>query len=316
MKPMLAALFLLVVTSLSAQKIEKYYDYTWKEVQDPTRARFYSLIEKKDSVWSRRDYYIHERTIQMQGYYKDRDCKTEHGEFTYYFNNGKLQMIGSYVNGNKSGSWITYHENGMMSDSVYYDEHGWIMGTSLGWHENGVMSDSTIIYPDGSGLSISWWDNGNPSAAGRYAPGKKLHAKWQYFYSNGKLSSEEVYDQGTLVNKQYYDEEGRKLSDTTTRDRTASFPGGLKEWQKYLERHIYFPPQYKFTNGDEAVVIVRFAVNEEGVVSEVTVTSSLHPDFDKIAVDVIKHSPKWDPALSHNRRIKEYRLQPVGFVQQ
>ena len=51
---MLAAILLVVcVTSLSAQKIEKYYDYTWKEVQDPTRARFYSLIEKKDSVWSR-----------------------------------------------------------------------------------------------------------------------------------------------------------------------------------------------------------------------------------------------------------------------
>lgn len=317
MKLTLVFLLLFIsIASLQAQKIEEYYDYNWKEVEDPTKACFYSLIEKQDSVWSRQDYYIRERKLQMQGYYKDADCKIENGEFTYYYNNGYLQMKGGYVNGKKYGTWIGFHENGMMSDSVFYDEHGWIIGKSLGWHANGMMADSTVINADGSGVSIFWWENGNPSAAGRYGPGKKLNGKWQYFYSNGQLASLETYENGKLVNKEYYDEKGVKQTDTTNHDREATFPGGLKAWQKYLEKNLYFPTQYKFTNGDQAVVVVRFAVDEDGSVSEATVIASLHPDFDKIAVDVIKRSPKWIPAISHNRKIKEYHSQPVTFVQQ
>src|SRR6478672_1541890 len=97
--------FLVVVSvvSLHAQKIEKYYDYLWKEVSDPSKARFYSLIEKKGNIWSRQDYFIHERSLQMQGYYKDADCKVEDGEFTFYYYNRRLQMKGRYVNGKKSG---------------------------------------------------------------------------------------------------------------------------------------------------------------------------------------------------------------------
>ena len=309
-------LVVISVVSLHAQQIEKYYDYMWKEVSDPTRARYYSLIEKKDSVWSRQDYFIREQSLQMQGYYKDSACKIKHGEFSYYYYNRQLEMKGSYVNGKKSGVWISFHENGMMEDSIFYNEHGSVMGTSLGWHANGVMSDSTVINPDGSGVSVSWWENANPSSAGRYGPGHKQQGKWQYFYSNGKLASLETYNNGTLVDKLYYDEQGAQLSDTTNHDREGSFPGGLKAWQNYLTKHIYFPPNYRFTNGDQAVVLVRFAVNEDGSVSEATVISSLHPDFDKIALDVIRRSPKWIPAISHNRKIKQYNTQPVTFAQE
>jgi antitoxin component YwqK of YwqJK toxin-antitoxin module len=300
---------------LHSQKIEKFYNYQWKEVTDVTKARFYSIIEKKDSLWQRQDFYIREAKLQMTGYYKDAECKVEQGEFTWFHPNGHLQTIGKYINGKKNGVWLSFHDNGMMSDSVSYNENGWVFGTRLGWHANGQMADSTVINPDGSGVSVYWWENGNPSAAGRYAPGYKLHGKWQYFRSNGQLASLETYNYGKLIDKEYYDETGVKQTDTTNRDRAASFPGGLDAWQKYLQKNLYFPSQYQFVNGDQAVVMVRFAVNEDGSVSEPTVTISLHPDFDKIALDVIRRSPKWIPAISHNRKIKEYHSQPVTFAQ-
>src|SRR5689334_3466373 len=116
MKLILPVLLLFFSASiLKAQKIERYYDYTWKEVSDATKARFYSLIEKEDSVWNRKDYYLREGRLQMQGYYKDADCKIEHGDFTWYHPNGYLQTKGRYSNGKKSGVWLSFHENGMMS---------------------------------------------------------------------------------------------------------------------------------------------------------------------------------------------------------
>jgi hypothetical protein len=56
-------------------------------------------------------------------------------------------------------------------------------------------------------------------------------------------------------------------------------------------------------------------VDEEGLIQDAEVTGSLHPDFDKIALEAIKNSPKWIPAIDHNRKIKAYRRQPVTFAQ-
>lgn len=307
-------LLLFATTVLHAQKIEKYYDYKWEPVTEVSMARFYALIQKQDSLWRREDYFLREARLQMSGYYKDADCKIPHGEFYHFYNNGNIEYKGRYVNGKKFGTWLGFHENGMMSDSVNYNEMGWIMGTRLGWHSNGMMADSTIIHPDGSGVSIHWWDNGRPSAAGYYSKGKLQHGKWQYFHKNGELASIEIYHDGRIISKEHYDETGERSKDTTNKDHQAEFPGGMKAWQKYLYKKLYFPEQYQFTNGDQAVVVVRFAVNEDGTISEITVTAPLHPDFDRLAVDAIRSSPKWKPAVSHNRNIKEYRTQPVTFA--
>jgi TonB family protein len=317
MKTILFFFFLLLIsTCIQAQKIEKYYDYNWKPVEDPARARYYSIVEKKDSGWSRLDYFIREGRLQMAGFFKDPDCKINHGAFAFYHANGYQQSKGKYLNGKRYGTWLWFHENGSLSDSSTYTIEGWVMGTRMAWHANGMIADSTVIHPDGSGVSVLWWDNGHPSTAGRYAPGFKKNGKWQYFHSNGQIGSQETYDHDRLTTKVYYDENGVQQTDTTNRDGEATFPGGLAVWQKFLQKNIYFPSQYKITNADQAVVMVRFAITEDGTVSEVTVTDSFHPDIDKIAVEAVKKSPKWKPAISHNRKMKEYHSQPVTFSQE
>ena len=202
----------------------------------------------------------------------------------------------------------------MMQDSATY-VNGTVIGIRLGWYPNGFPSDSSSFNADGSGMSITWFDNGNPASAGLYTTGTKQQGKWKYFHRNGQLSSIEDYAVGQLLSKQYFDENGMALSDTTTKEKEAQFPGGNKAWQKYLLKQLYFPTEYKITNADQAVVVVDWVVNEDGTVSDVKVTSPLHPAFEKIAVEAISKSPKWEPAISHNRTIKAYRRQPVTFSQ-
>jgi TonB family protein len=315
MKPLLLLPFLIFFTSLFAQKTESYYDFHWRPVADASRAAYLAVMEKKDSGWSRKDYFLREGRMQMDGFYKDEDCKVPHGNFRNFFRNGRPKSLGRYVDGKRYGTWLSFHENGVLSDSATYIAEGILMGTRMGWHANGYLSDSTVINPDGSGVAIHWWDNGNPSVAGLYAPGFKKQGKWKYFHQNGQLASLETYNADVLVNKEYFDEKGVPQSDTTTRDGEAVFPGGMKAWGKYLSEHLYFPAQYKFTNDGQVTVLVRFAVNEDGSVSDVEVTSSFHKDFDQIAVNIIKRSPKWIPASSHNRKLKEYHEQPVTFAQ-
>lgn len=305
---------LLVHIICSAQKIELYYDYTWHQTEDVGRARYYTLIEKKDTLWNRKDYYLKERRLQMQGDYQDKDTKIEQGIFQYYYPNGVLSSVGAYSNGKKTGVWLGYHDNGFMKDSMMY-ESGNIIGTRMGWHNNGFFSDSSIYENDGSGLTIEWFHTGIPSDAGRFSAGRKRNGKWQFFHSNGQLSSVEVYLTGQLISRQYFNESGDAMNDTTNTDRDATFPGGAPAWKKYLEKNLYFPSQYKITGSDQVIVVVDWVIDTDGSVQQVKVSAPFHPDFDKIAASVIQKSPKWIAAVSHNRKIKFYMQQPVTFAQ-
>jgi len=307
-------LLLFVAINVVGQKIEKFYDFAWKP-SEPVYARFYVAIEKKDSLWQREDYFIKERSLQMKGSYLDSACKIAHGSFKYYYANRSLQYIGNCIQNKKEGLWLSYHANGIMSDSTVYANDN-PTGTSLGWHSNGYPSDSAVYNADGSGVKVTWFDNGVPASAGRYAAGYKQNGKWQYFHKNGRTSANEVYNNGVLINKEYFNEEGVRIADTTNKDREASFNGGKDAWQKFILKQLYFPDQYKIVNADKIVVVVDAVIDEDGKVTDVNVAVPFHPDFDRIAVNALKKSPKWTPAMSHNRRVQYKIRQAVYFAQE
>lgn len=314
MKATITTLLFLLCFFVHAQKIEQFYDYRWRPT-DVANACFYTVIEPQNSLWQRKDYFIRQRTLQMAGAYKDKECEVPQGPFSYYYVTGSLEFTGSYEDGKRQGLWLHYHPNGMMKDSATYNNDQ-VVGMSLSWHPNGYPADSSVIQNDGSGMSVSWFDNGNPSAAGRFTEGKKQHGKWQYFHKNGQLSAEEVFDAGKLVSRNYFDENGTAIQDTTNKDREASFVGGLSAWQRYLSKQVYFPKGYEITNSDQAVVVVTLTIDEEGKVEDAWVNTPFHPEFDKLALAAVRKSPKWQPAISHNRKVKYYARQPVTFAQQ
>jgi antitoxin component YwqK of YwqJK toxin-antitoxin module len=296
----------------NAQKIERYYTYQWKDT-DVAHARFYSVTEPTDSGWHRLDYYVHGPSLQMEGWYEDSACKRRNGKFTYAYPDRKIESVGRYLHGKKEGLWLTYHYNGMLADSTVYAA-GHPIGVGLGYYPDGMPADSCIYQSDGSGAEVKWYRNGNPSSAGVMADFKQ-HGKWQYFHENGKLSALELYDHGKLLQRQYFDETGQPMPDTTNHDKKASFKGGLDGWLKYLNNHLYFPNDYKIVNSDLAAVVISGTIDEEGNVKDIYVSTPFYPPFEKIAIDVIRRSPKWQPAIDHNRRVESQFRQPVVFSQ-
>jgi len=313
MRSSLLYILLFLSVGVHAQHIERYYDYL-RRPAEPVTARLYSEMNKKDSVWERKDYFIHERSLQMHGYYFDTACKIPHGYFQFFYPNKHLSSAGLCDHGKKEGLWMSFYPNGMTRDSVNY-LHGDTTGTSYSWYPNGYMRDSAVWNADGSGVEVSWFDNGNPSSAGRYSGGHKLNGDWQFFHKNGRLSALETYHDGLLTESKYFDEEGNGVGDTAIVERKASFPGGSKAWIKYINKHVYFPDRYKFENADSAIVVIAAVVDEDGNVTDVEVNTPLYPAFDDIALTAVKKSPKWIPAMQHNRRVKWYFLETVHFWQ-
>jgi antitoxin component YwqK of YwqJK toxin-antitoxin module len=307
----LCILLLLLASQSNAQKKEKYYDYKWKECE-PNAARFYSRIIKTDSGYYREDFFIKESILQMSGTFEDSLYKIKNGTFHYYHANGVIDSYGKYVHGKKEGVWLSFHRNRIMSDSTVFLNDKQI-GTSLSWYPNGFICDSIYTSETGSGVKVIWFDNGVPSVAGKYADNQKKEGIWKYFRKNGTISCREIYRNSNLITKQYFDENGKIINDTTIKDCLAQFPGGVEAWIKYLSKHIYFPDQYKIINSDVAKVVVAFVVNEEGDIEDVYMKVPFHKAFDIIAEKTIKKSPKWKPAIQNNRNIKCYFEQVVNF---
>lgn len=314
MKVFLFLLNLVITLNSYSQKIEKYYNYKWQEckIED---ARFYSTITKTDTGWYREDYFVNLNSLHMTGTYADEECKISNGLFNYYYSNRRLQYSGKFIRNKKEGLWLSYYYNGMMSDSSVYI-NGRKVGTGLSWYPNGYISDSVVSITNGKSVYVSWFDNGNPSCVGRHSERNKKDGKWKYYHKNGKLSSIELFKEGTLLDKQYYDDEGNSVEDTTNKETGAEFKGGEKAWQKYLAKNLYFPSNYILINANKVVVVVDFVISEDGTVENAYTSVPFDAEFDRIALKIINQSPKWIPASQNNRHVKQYIRQVVVFAQQ
>ena len=296
----------------SAQKIEKYYDFNW-HLCEPYKARYYTSIEYKKGLWEREDYYIHEKSLQMKGNYHDSACKVPEGIFYFFHPNTKLESTGKYVNGQKDSLWLSYYSNGMMKDSTFYT-NGQPTGISMGWFYDGSQRDSVNYRLNGTSVHVTWFANGNPSSAGIMI-GDTQQGPWTYFHQNGNLSAKEVYDHSKLISREYYDEDGKQMDDTSNHDRRTSFAAGEKAWAKYVLSKIYFPAGLKLVGGDQAYVVVGATIDEDGKITNPEIVSPFVPEFNEIALDMMKKAPKWLPAIDHNRKVKAEIRQPVTFAQ-
>ncbi|HUZ58663.1 MAG TPA: hypothetical protein VMU83_07770 [Hanamia sp.] len=297
---------------ISAQKTEAYYDYMWKS-STPANARFFSVVTKTESGWLRQDYFLGTKSLQMSGLFEDSANKIANGFFRFYYANGISESYGRNVHNKKEGLWVRYHPNGMMDDSTWY-VNGNPLGASFGWHSNGALSDSIMYNPGGSAVEVDWYSNRSPSGAGRLMNGK-LNGMWIFFHNNGKVAAREMYDNGKLLSREYYDTAGMQ-EDTTSRDRIAAFPGGKAAWTKFVYKHIFFPGEYKLVNSDQVTVVVTATIDEDGNVVDPYVEVPFYKDFDNIAIKVFKKSPKWLPAIQHNRTVVQKIRQPITFAQE
>lgn len=92
-------------------------------------------------------------------------------------------------------------------------------------------------------------------------------------------------------------------------EQPAAFKGNVNKW---LSSHINYPPA-AVDAGVQGKVVVRFIVNKDGSVSDVTVLKSVDRDLDKEAVRAVKSMPKWQPGKNNGVPVRSYFTLPVTF---
>jgi TonB family protein len=98
-------------------------------------------------------------------------------------------------------------------------------------------------------------------------------------------------------------------------EKMPQFPGEDAALMKFIRDHIQYPPE-AVKDTIQGRVIVRFVVNMEGKVEDVTVLKSVHPLLDAEARRVVYSLPSWIPATQGGTPRSVYYSMPVSFLLQ
>lgn len=161
------------------------------------------------------------------------------------------------------------------------------------------------------GLIEEWYENGQLHRKYFFKSAISLHGEVLSYHKDGSIRRKEVYDDGSLIKGQIFNENGIEVpySDFII---PASFPGGNNALMGYLLKNIKYPPKL-LKKQIEGTVQVKFIIDLEGSIKEVTIHEGVNDSFDKEALRVVKKMPKWTPRIFDGDTELSYFILPVIF---
>ncbi len=234
-------------------------------------------------------YYPETKQITFLASYKTKKRDEYHGLYEQKWDNGTTVVSGMYMNGIKVDEW---RENVNEVGLYYYGtRHGqWI-----------TYRGDTMV------AKISNYVHG------------QLHGEQLSLDSLGNVTLMEEYDKGKLI---------VTTADTTRvhKEERARFPGcedsGLEgdelmncSYRKLLEfiyRDLKYP-RGAIQEKIQGTALIKFAINEDGSVSDIQVQNGVSEDIKTEVVSIVERMPKWRPGMRDGEPIKVWWKLPVDF---
>lgn len=151
---------------------------------------------------------------------------------------------------------------------------------------------------------------GKIDSAGYTVKGIK-NGSWFYYGDSITPQFTKEYDMGKLISEKVTEQQ-RSTYTEKPGNQHADFPGGTKNWIKYLEKNIKTPDRAVNLRVNNTVMIA-FVVSIRGEIEDEHIVTSIEYSADQEALRIIRNSPTWIPAEQDGRKVKAYRLQPITF---
>jgi TonB family protein len=150
----LLATSLIVACSLStfAQTQDTIFlNASWRDTT-AGHAAYYRFKVRQGAGWQVTNHFMNGK-VQMTGTYSDDSCNVRQGQFTWFdstgttirqtaytdgkengwetynYSNKKINITGSYKNGERDGEWIGYYRTGQVAGDVIYENGKQVSGT-------------------------------------------------------------------------------------------------------------------------------------------------------------------------------------------
>lgn len=91
-----------------------------------------------------------------------------------------------------------------------------------------------------------------------------------------------------------------------------SFPGGLAEMYKWLNKNVEYPEMAK-ESGTSGQVVLTFVVGRDGGISDVTIVKDIGGGCGKSVKSTVEKMPKWSPGEANGHPVKVRYTLPFKF---
>lgn len=90
-----------------------------------------------------------------------------------------------------------------------------------------------------------------------------------------------------------------------------------KQWRRHLETNLQRYIEDAASSGMDPgtyTVQVKFVVEKDGSITDVTALNDPGFGLGKAAVDVLKKGPRWSPGIQNGKQVRSFHTQPITFV--
>ncbi len=126
--------------------------------------------------------------------------------------------------------------------------------------------------------------------------------------TNAHAQDEIVVQQGSTEKSNTY--EGAEVF--TFVEQMPTFPGGEKALYAFIKKNLVYPKIARM-HETEGRVVVKFIVNTDGSLSDISVMRALGDSTAEATIDLIKKMPKWIPGKQNGVSVKTYYTLPIRF---
>lgn len=97
-----------------------------------------------------------------------------------------------------------------------------------------------------------------------------------------------------------------------SQDIMPEYPGGISAMLKFVQENLVYPDSAKIAKV-QGKVIIKFAVDTTGQVTDISVVSSPSPLLNEAAMSVVRKMPRWEPGSQGGKRVKVNYNLPLNF---
>lgn len=298
----------------SGDTLRMYSNAIWKKCT-LQQAAVYTEAYKEQGRWHCYDYAVyamHVRGLVREGYFLDKQMRIPDSIFTWYYGNTSIRATGYFKNGQKSGTWLSFDDSGVLTDSFNYKK-GILYGLNF---KNDVSNGRKQIYlmdsmGAGAGYTYNILHNNDTQYLGKYAKGFVQDSLWVMYYESGEIWHTVTFKNGKKKAEACFELTGEKHQGDCIQ-KMPEYPGGIAALQQYLSKNLHYPEAMRKYRA-EGTVLVEFIVKSNGETDDVHILASPYADFSKEVIRVIQAMPKWKPAFCYTKNVEVRYKMPVTF---
>lgn len=253
-------------------------------------------------------------TTKKNAVYEGKIVSTSKGSEVFAFYPSKKVLVHGNFKDKKlterEGEYNVYLEDGQPSLKVIF-KNNMLDGPFLKWHANKQLSDSGMMRQNlKSGLWKTWYNTGQTESEGVFVDGV-ADSVWHWFHENGKPSTIELFRKNKLQDLACFDTLGNKTGSNCRIDGPPC-PENALSFDQFIRDSLLYPEKAA-RRGIEGDVNFEFIITKEGRLTRINFTSASNELLQEEVIRLLKSVTKWEPAVSHNRKIDYLYSYSVPF---